>query len=67
MGPQRVRANLSVTPWQVRTPMLILTVHTAWHDGSAHEYTFELTKDDLDGVLASFSEIASEIRKVTSY
>ena len=52
---------------QVRTPILILTIYTVWLDGSSHEYTFEMTKDDVDKVLVSFGKIATEIRNATEY
>ena len=52
---------------QVREPMLILTVYTVLLDGSNHEYTFEMTRDDLDRVLGLFAKIASEIQDATDY
>jgi len=52
---------------QVRTPLLILTIYTQWLDGSSHEYTFEMTKDDVDKVLTSFAKIAAEVRDASVY
>ncbi len=51
----------------VRTPMLILTLYTRRLDGSSHEYTFEMTRDDLDRALTSLSKVATELRNATDF